>query len=282
MIVDMNQMILPAVRPPFAWRSTPGGPALVCRALEPFAAHLFTTNSWELGSRGGRDAQRSWDAIAAALDVEPARLVRLKQVHGADAVIADASGPPQAADIVVTRDPSVAMAVQAADCVPMLLVDSRGGGAGAAHAGWRGMAARAPQAAVRAMIAEHGSRPGDMLVALGPSIGACCYEVGADVRRAFVGCGFSDDQIARWFMTAAPEWLMNPPMPGFSSVREGHWVFDGWTCVREQLIEAGIPATQIFSASLCTASHAGLLCSYRRDGAPAGRLAAAIRIAPPR
>jgi polyphenol oxidase len=275
-------MILPAVNPSFEWQPTSGGPALVCRALEPFARHFFTTASWELGSHRRSGTDECWDAVAEAIGVEAAGLVRPNQVHGADAVIADADRPRQTADIIVTCDPSLAIAVQAADCVPLLLVDSRTGGIGAAHAGWRGMVARAPRAAVWAMIAEHGADPRDLLVALGPSIGACCYEVGRDVREAFAAGGFSAAQIARWFMSVAPEWPMNPPMPGFSSVRAGHWVFDGWACVRQQLIEAGIPAAQIFSAALCTASHPGLLCSYRRDGAPAGRLAAAIRIARPR
>jgi copper oxidase (laccase) domain-containing protein len=100
------------------------------------------------------------------------------------------------------------------------------------------------------------------LIAAGPSIGSCCYEVGADVRDAFTSSGFGDSAIDRWF---APN-------------RPGHWMFDGWTSVREQLIEAGVPDGQIFLSRMCTSCHAAAWPSFRRDGAAAGRIAAAIRI----
>jgi YfiH family protein len=166
--------------------------------------------------------------------------------------------------------------------VPLLIADRRTGAIAAAHAGWRGMAAGVPSAVVSAMAREFGSRPADLLVALGPSVGACCYEVGLDLRRQFESSGFRPDQLARWFFETPQARAGNPSMPGLAHAgRAGHWFFDGWTATRDMLLDAGVPGDSIFTAGLCTASHPAVLCSYRREGPPAGRLAAAIR-RPPR
>ena len=128
------------------------------------------------------------------------------------------------------------------------------------------------------MAREFASASADLVAAIGPSIGACCYEVGGDVRQAFEQAGFDRRQMARWFRELPVASRLNPPMPGRGSIRRAdHWFFDGWSAARDQLIEAGVPAAQIFVAELCTASHPGTLCSYRRDGQLAGRMAGAIR-----
>jgi hypothetical protein len=144
------------------------------------------------------------------------------------------------------------------------------------------MAARVPQVAIEALAREFGARPSDLVAVIGPSIGACCYEVGADVRDAFSQNGFSTDESSRWFFDAPQPTAGNPSMPRLPAVRRpDHWFFDGWTATRHQLECAGIPVAQIHVAALCTASHPSL-CSYRRDGASAGRMAAVIRPAPSR
>lgn len=277
---DTDDMILPTPEPFFEWRSTPFGPALVCRPLATLAAHLFTTRPWQLGSpQTTLEDAASWTEMATAMGVADDRLVRLRQVHGAECVVA-APGTLPAADAVIGTDPDIAMAVQAADCVPLLLVDARTGATAAVHAGWRGMAAGAPRRAVHALADRYGSRASDLYAAAGPSIGACCYEVGGDVRQAFAEGGWLDT-MARWFLRDRPN---DPRNRAFRSLpdtaRDGHWYFDGWTCVSDQLLASGLCAEQIFSPRLCTASHPDLLCSYRRDGAPAGRIAAVVR--PPR
>jgi hypothetical protein len=266
----------------FEWVQAAGGLALVCGALRPLADHLFTTRAWALGSRA-ESAEQDWWPIAASMDVDDAHLVRLRQVHGATAVIRRADDPqpltprPEA-DIVASNDRAFALAIQTADCVPLLIADRRTGAIAAAHAGWKGMAAGVPRLTVAALAREFGSMPADLIVAAGPSIGACCYEVGADVRDAFRRGGFADELLARWFLEQPQPTARNPSMPGLSAARRAdHWFFDGWTATRYQLEEAGIPAAQIHAADLCTASHPDTLCSYRRDGSPAGRLAAAIR-----
>jgi YfiH family protein len=284
MMVDIEQMILPAPGRSFEWRSTTAGPGLVCLAIEPFAAHLFTTRHWTLGSRAASvDDRRAWDEAARAIGLDADRLRRPRQVHGHAVVIAERDQNLVPADIMVSDDPAFAVAVQSADCVPLLLVDPKNGAIAAAHAGWRGLAARVPEIAVRALSDQFGSRPDDVIAAAGPSIGACCYEVGREVREAFATAGFSPADLDRWFLVSPIESGTNPPMPGLPHDRHrDNWFFDGWASTREQLQHAGIESDHIFSAALCTASHPDVLCSYRRDGAPAGRIAAVISPRPSR
>lgn len=275
-------MILPSPAASFEWVQTPFGPALVCRMLEPIAPHLFTSRQWQLGlpaPEPGRDA--SWSEVARALEVEPDRLMRVRQVHGAGVVTAREPTEVQLdADIIVSHNPALAVAIQAADCVPLLLADRRTGAVAAAHAGWRGLAARVPGVAIAALECECGSRPGDLIAAAGPSIGACCYEVGPDVREGFAKAGFGVADLDRWFLRAPVSTSANRSMPRVEAKRHaGHLFFDGWASTRDQLISAGLPAAQIFIAETCTASHPDTFCSYRRDGPPAGRLAGGIRCA---
>ncbi len=254
------------------------GPMLRCRPLARFADHLFTTRPWPLGSPDS-DTGAAWNQIADALGIEPSRLRRVRQVHGAAVSIArcsddGSSGAQDEADIVIAGDDAsrdaghdaghggCALAIQTADCVPILLADTQTGAVGAAHAGWRGLAARVPVAAVAAMAERFGSRPANLVAAVGPSISAARYEVGADVRDRFQAAGFAAAQIASWFPDVT---------------RDAHWTFDGWQSARDQLEAAGIARDRIHVARLCTATYPDLFCSYRRDGTRAGRMAAAIR-----
>jgi YfiH family protein len=259
-------MKLPTPNDGFRWIETEHGPALVCAGLEPYAAHLFTTRRWSLGSALPGDAA-AWDEVARAMGVGRATLVRLHQVHGATVVfrrvgeLRDVNHLPDA-DIVASNDPSLALAIQTADCVPILIADRRTGVVAAAHAGWRGLAARVPSEAVQALAHRFDSAPSDLVVALGPSIGAARYEVGADVREKFESAEFADRELARWF---------------FEGTKPEHWQFDGARSALDQLMAAGVPRGQIFACGLCTATHDDLLCSYRRDWKDAGRMAAVIR-----
>ena len=234
------------------------------------------------------------------MDVAPTHLVRINQVHGSAHVVAGVRAGPDdalpAADIVLTDRQDLAVAVQAADCVPLLIADTgerparqaqqvqQAGSAravAAAHAGWRGLVARVPERTVAALGRERGSRPQDLIAVIGPSIGRCCYEVGLDVREQFAQAGFGEDALGRWFSPAPVTSARNPAMPGLSPTpRDRHWYFDGWLAARHQLVAAGVPETSIYCAELCTASHPTWLCSYRRDRSPAGRLAGAIRSRP--
>ena len=166
------------------------------------------------------------------------------------------------ADILVSDDPSIALAIQTADCVPLLIADRATGAVAAAHAGWRGLALGVPGVTVAALAREFGSRPENLVAAVGPSICADRYEVGVDVRERFSAAGFPAAQIANWFL------------PG---MRPDHWQFDGWRAAQDQLEAAGLTPANIHVAAMCTATFPDLFCSYRRDGKAAGRIAAAIR-----
>src|SRR5438552_5263473 len=112
---------LPKPNDAFHWTQLPGGPALVCDALEPFAAHFFTTRAWQLGERRP-DSENGWKDVALAAKVGVEHFGRLQQVHGADVVTYKKGEPVPGgatprADIALTDDPAVAVAVQTADCL---------------------------------------------------------------------------------------------------------------------------------------------------------------------
>ena len=276
-------MIPPAVTESFSWIETDAGAALTCLPLQQVARHLFTTRSWPLGSVAAAPRPAAWEDVARALDLEIHRLFRVRQVHGTGIAVVRAGEPivdgsGMDADIIVTDDPTVGLAVRTADCVPLLMADTRTSAVAAAHAGWRGLALRVPEVTIGALSREFGSRPTDLIAAIGPSIGACCYEVGAEVRSQFQAAGFSAADLLRWFAAEPSESPANRSILGSSyRPRSGRWFFDVRTATRDQLVAQGVPAPRVHDVGLCTASHAEAFCSYRRDGIGAGRLAAAIR-----
>ena len=160
-------MSLPKPSGEFEWVQEPWGTALRCRPLADVARHCFSTR--ELHLEGVRaDGPAGWAALANALGVELDLLARMRQVHCADVFEArrrESRGPdpfsewPEA-DIAVTDDPSVALSVRAADCVPILLADRRSGAAAAVHAGWKGTAAGAAMVAVQSLTSRYRTRAG--------------------------------------------------------------------------------------------------------------------------
>jgi YfiH family protein len=258
-------MTRPAVPGSFYWTDETWGAALRCRPLEPIAQHLFTTRQLELPSPDG------WQALASAIGVAAARVVSLNQVHGREVVAVRRdvaletlqrmrAERPQA-DALISDAPDVALVVRAADCVPLLNGDSRPGAPAEVHAGWRGTAARVAVAAVEAMGREFGSNPADLVVAIGPSIGPCCYEVGPDLVDAFAAAGHERYLIDRWFMAPRGQ-RMRLDIAGAN---------------RDQLILAGVREDNIHACGLCTAMHLDVLTSFRAEKDKAGRLAGVIR-----
>jgi YfiH family protein len=144
----------------------------------------------------------------------------------------------------------------------MLIVDGRQKVAGAVHAGWRGTCAAVGAGAVSALSREFGSRPDDLIVAFGPSIGACCYEVGDELVHAFRQAGASEPDLCRWF----------------TRTESGSLRLDLWAANRDQLTRAGVAPDHIYLSRLCTQTHADLFDSYRVAGPRAGRSIAAVRV----
>lgn len=260
-------MLLPPVPDSFYWADAPWGAALRCRPLDELATHVFTTRQLPLN-------HSDYQQLALAVGVE--HVVTLSQVHGASAVVirrgfSPPAAPPEA-DILVSNDPAVAIAVRAADCVPMLMADGVTGAVAAVHAGWRGTAARAAVSAVNTMQHEFGTHPRNVVAAIGPSIGPCCYQVGSDLVDAFAAAGHERYLIERWFAT--------PPPPRGSRERT-QLRLDIAAANRDQLVLAGVPERQIYDSRLCTAMHLEVLTSYRAEKENAGRIAGVI-VAPRR
>jgi YfiH family protein len=250
----------PAPAEAFAWDRQPWGWLLTCTSVAPAAVHGFTTRQLAIaGGTGRREAE--WHALAATAGVARDSLAAVTQVHGASVVRAHArqSGERPRADGLAGDDPHIALTVRVADCVPLLLADARRGVVAAVHAGWRGTAAGIAGAAVSLLARSFGCAPGDMVAALGPSIGACCYTVGPELTDAFRAQGHGS-VVDRWF-------------------RSGHECLhlDLWAANRDQLVAAGVPGASVFVSGLCTACHPEWFYSYRREGAAAGRLVGFIR-----
>ncbi|MDP1571919.1 MAG: peptidoglycan editing factor PgeF [Vicinamibacterales bacterium] len=272
-------MTLPTPHPAFHWTIEPWGAALRCAPLSALAQHLFTTR--QLGLRASGDPQpEAWAAVAASLGMAGAPIARVRQVHGDGVRVVGASGDAASggeaawraalaerpeADALVSRAAGVVLAVQVADCVPMLLADARTGAVGAVHAGWRGTCARVAPAALEAMAREFGTRPEDVTAAIGPSIGPCCYEVGAELLQRFEAGHHAEADLARWFTRVDGKTM------GTESLR-----LDVARANVDQMTAAGVPPARIFGCGLCTKCRHHLFDSFRADQANAGRMAAAI------
>jgi polyphenol oxidase len=247
---------------PFAWIDTPWGPALHCEPMHSLAHHMFSARGLDVPHA---DAGTGWGPLSAWLGVEESHVWRMRQVHGVtvhtDGVACCDGGWPEG-DLLATDRTDVALAVRTADCVPILYADDRTGAVAAVHAGWRGSVAGAAPRMVEVLASRFGSRPEDLEVAIGPSIGPESYEVGPEVGTAFSAAWPEDVARGTWWT----------PLGASGKLR-----LDLWTITRDQLAGAGVLPARIHLAGLCTATHAQVFHSYRIDGANAGRMVAAIR-----
>jgi YfiH family protein len=200
-----------------------------------------------LGASGHEDRDGSRRRVTAALEAE-GRLFLMKQVHGADVRHAPWEGRPEG-DAAVSSAPGLLLGIETADCLPLLLVDPVRRVVAAAHAGWRGTALRVAQAAVAALAAR-GSRPEDLLAALGPANNVCCYEVGEELREEF---GAEAIHLFR----------PGPRDRPHLDVRAGN--------VR-QLLAEGVAPDRIHHVAECTFHQPELYHSYRREGPNGGRM----------
>mgnify|MGYP003655875097 FL=1 len=182
----------------------------------------------------------------------------MEQVHGTRVVTADPGADTARADAQWSDRPGIACAVLTADCLPVLLCTVNGDRVAAAHAGWRGLAAGVLEATVDALAVE----PGALLAWLGPAIGPRVFEVGPEVREAFLH--------ASGTATVATQSAFRPN-PG----REGYFFADLYALARLRLAAAGVAA--VYGGDTCTYLHPGTFYSYRRDG-PTGRMASIITL----
>ncbi|MCR4375381.1 MAG: peptidoglycan editing factor PgeF [Acidobacteria bacterium] len=245
--------------PGWRWRPDAGGDVLQHDALLALAPHVFTGRAWRFTT----EVERDYAQLGRMFGVAGADVTRVKQVHGRVVAWVRPGGavpPGTGADAIISTAPGSVISVRVADCVPVLIADRRHRAVAAVHAGWSGTCAAIAEATVEAMAAE-GIAPDDLVVAMGPSIGPCCYQVDSRVRNAFLA------------MTPdAAQWMIDDGVE--------RWKLDLWQANVDQLIRAGVPVDAIHVSRICTADTLDRCFSHRAEGAGTGRMAAAIQCGP--
>lgn len=227
--------------------------------------HAFTTRRDGLGGRtGGIKSPDDWKAVAEAFNVAPERVVTVHQVHGDRIVSVDESNyrtmAAVQADGMITKTPGIAIGVETADCVPVLLYHPGARVAAAVHAGWRSTVQMIVQKAVRRMEAEFGAAAGQMIAAIGPAIGPECYEV--------------DDPVMGPLREAFPFWKELVLERG-----PGRWGLDLVKANRLELERIGLEQRNVHALAQCTACRPDLFYSFRAEGRT-GRMLSVIMIRP--
>ncbi|MBI4192404.1 MAG: peptidoglycan editing factor PgeF [Betaproteobacteria bacterium] len=230
------------------WPAPPRVKCLITTRNGGISAGAYAT--FNLGLRTG-DAEKAVRAnrrqLLASLPQAPKWL---RQVHAARVIVADGLTNIPEADASIARNAGTVCAVMIADCMPVLLCDRAGSVVGIAHAGWRGLNA----GVIENTVHDIGIAPDELLAYLGPAIGPDAFEVGADVRDAFLAADPAADE-------------------AFKSRREGKWLADLFQLARRRLARCGV--RRVFGGELCTYRDPARFYSYRRDKAT-GRMAALI------
>lgn len=229
--------------------------------------HAITTRHNHLGKRNsGIKSPGDWNTFADAFGIGPDRLITVNQVHGDTIARIDAQGlisgtinPRTAeADAIITNAPGIAIGIETADCVPVLLFDPGTPAVAAIHAGWRSTVKKIVDKTVARMNIEFGSRPKRILAAIGPAIGSECYEVDepvmVSVREAF----------SHWEEIAKPR-------------GKDRWGLDLVKANERELLKIGLLEENIYTLGLCTACHKDLFYSFRAEG-NIGRMLSMIMI----
>jgi polyphenol oxidase len=217
---------------------------------------------------------------------EPWPLVTLRQVHS-DLIhrVDHVAGHPLVGDGLVTSSPGLVIAVQTADCLPVILVDMKKKAVGVFHAGWRGTVKRIIEKGVGEMRRWFGTMPRDLQAAIGAGIHKCCYEVGEEVRTKFQTQFAYADELFHEVKDSDPIRERYPLLfltaraPGHSELPQKLFL-DLVEANRRQLIAAGVVAKNIWACDLCTACRSDLLFSYRAEKGNTGRLMAVVGIRP--
>lgn len=260
----------------FYWREVDGVRALVCAPLETagfingFSSRLGGVSpmpqaALNLAGFNEDTAENILENRRRFLKLFPGTwsLAGCWQMHGTDVRVVNSpaeakpaensSGDTIYCDAIVSDAANVLAGVKTADCVPLLLGDARTGSFAAVHAGWRGTFAGIIFYAIERLTKEYRVNPEDLLVAIGPAAGICCYEVGAEVIDGF-----------RERFKYAEELFIH--------TREGHARIDLLKANHTQLAAAGVPANQIYTAPLCTMTRTDLFFSYRREKQSQGKV----------
>ena len=236
-----------------------------------FLTHAFCTRtggasrddykSLNMSFREGDEELRvlaNWEKLSRSFTIPMENFLVLNQVHGDNIFVIKPHGDYFTSrdalnyDAIVTSRTDLAICVKTADCVPVFLVDRIKKVIAAVHAGWRGSALGIAAKSIRLMQNQYGSQPRDLLAAIGPAIGRCCYEVDAAAAEAFSNKNNAGDFL----------------LPG---KRKDRWMLDLVEANRRQILDCGVPDTQIETSGLCTACHPDAFFSHRGSGGVTGR-----------
>jgi polyphenol oxidase len=217
----------------------------------------------------------------------PWTLITLRQIHSDIIHLVNAvPAQPLTGDGLVTATPDLLIAIQTADCLPVIIADPRQRAVGVFHAGWRGTVKRIVEKGVGEMQRWFGSRPHDLRAAIGPGVHSCCYEVGQEVREQFESqfayavdlfheLKDSDPVREKYpllFLTARAPGHSDLPIKIFLDLVEAN---------RRQLLDAGVVARNITASPLCTSCRTDLLFSFRKERGVTGRMLAVAGIKEP-
>jgi len=212
---------------------------------------------------------------------EPPQLVTLRQIHSGVVRILKSRdrvpSSPLKGDGVVSSHRNVLLGIQVADCVPVLVVDTKRGALGAFHAGWRGTAKRIVERGVGGMRAVFGCQPADVYAAIGPCIRSCCYAVGDEVIDEFRSqFSYADELFSEVYdrdpiKEKYPLLFLTARAPGHSNIGPQKHL-DLVEANRRQLLDAGVPESNIQAAKECASCRTDLLFSHRREAGYTGRM----------
>jgi YfiH family protein len=232
-----------------------------------------------LKALGVANGRRSWPLVSL-------RQIHSDLIHRVDRVQGDRMPEqPVAGDGIVTDTPGLLVAVQTADCLPIILADRKRRAVGVFHAGWRGTVKRIVEKGVGEMQKHFGSDPRDLMAAIGPGVQGCCYEVGEEVRTKFEAQFAYASSLFRQVKESDPVREKYPLLfltaraPGHSELPVKLFL-DLVEANRRQLVDAGVLAKNIEMVGPCTACHTELLFSFRAEKGLTGRMMAAAGIIP--
>lgn len=224
----------------------------------PFASLNFNNSKEDIYS----NIDRNRVIVGKFLGFNPNMLITTNQVHRDNILIIDSpsevfqdqikDAKNVSADAILTNQKGIAIGVLTADCLPIILFDPVKRVAGIAHAGWRGTAEGICKSIIKSLSNHFESKPENILAALGPSIGPCCYEVGVDVVNHFTSMTSSTNEI-------------------LIEVGGGRWKLDLKNANANQLVECEVMRKNISISNLCTSCNTNLFFSYRKEGNPTGR-----------
>jgi hypothetical protein len=227
-----------------------------------------------LKALGVRNGRKSWPLVSL-------RQIHSDLIHRVDRM----PDQPLAGDGLVTNTPGLLLAVQTADCLPVILVDPKRRAAGVFHAGWRGTVKRIVEKGVGEMRKHFKSDPRKLVAAIGPGVQGCCYEVGEEVRAkfeaqfAYAASLFREVKESDPVREKYPLLFLTARAPGHSELPVRLFL-DLVEANRRQLLDAGVLAKNIDTAAPCTACHTELLFSFRAEKGVTGRMMGAVGIKP--